>query len=158
MEYTTLDGEIHLTPALNWAEIQKLRAALAAKVLAGGNKWDKQLVEGPDWDPKSYFGFGPTVEETSRETDDGILQVRSASVLEFREESGSLARSVYTDEVVRIVRATFPNHIMQGELLLIGEDYQDIHKIIAADGEITVVKGKVVVNWADGSAATTLSR
>lgn len=124
-----LEGEIAITPPLNWREVRSLP--------------DKYLKERQD------NSLVIKLNESVRDTDDGEVIVRSGSMIASGWED-EVRHYHVLEELDEIVKAC-PGHEYCGYLHRYGEDPTDVERYWVADGRARSEVAEVVARWPDGS-------
>lgn len=125
-----LEGEIAITPPLNWREVRSLP--------------DKYLKDRQD------NSLVVTLNESVRDTDDGEVIVRSGAMIVSGWEDEQVKHYQVLEELAEIAAAC-PGHEFVGYLYRYGEDATDVERYWVVDGRARSETAEVVVRWPDGS-------
>ena len=120
--YSDIRGAITFEPPLNNKELKALPPA----------------TEG-------LFGF--VEEQDIRETDEGLLSVRSSCTIACRYED-SVKTYTAEEDLAALVRL-LPGRTFSGEIRIEGAEQGDIQRLFVLDGEVVV--WRAVLTWPDGS-------
>lgn len=124
--YTSVDGEITITPPLSWAEIK-----------------DSPFV--PSHPSSDELDVNLVIDETSTDTDEGTLLRRSSSTL--RPSSDEAFKAYHLIEHVQQAIDAFPGHEFTGRLTCEGEEAGDLWRVVIRDGRAVKVTPRIV--WPD---------
>lgn len=145
------EGEIVVTPALNFAELAKARKIALTLFPKGG--WEGKYAN-TDNVFTNYMPLMPDIDESERKTDEGLLTVFSASrIIPSRRSDGG-----YSNRMKPLMEALIkglPGHNWAGQVMSIDEYRRSAVRIDVVTGPdtstVTEVFGKGMVVWDDKS-------
>jgi hypothetical protein len=143
------EGEIEITPPLNFTEIQKAQKA-ALKVLT--NTWDKKNAK----EDNVFASFMPLkldLESFVRNTDEGPLHVtRAAKLVPSNSSDGGYAYLMCN--LVEVLIRELPGHNWEGAVMAVDDDRRSAVKITVVTGQdtstVSEVQGSTWIHWEDG--------
>lgn len=154
----TFDGHIRIEPALNFAEIKKVRHD-AYQIVAGrysGGKAPRWM--GETLDPKNSSSFPMKdhlpltlcIHEAEQETEQGILKVQTAdSLVPSNDADGDLRYSM-EEQVQRLIKL-FPKHTFTGQVTAVETERLDAVKLVVKGGTAEQFGGEAWVHFEDGT-------
>lgn len=148
----TYTGQITIEPALNWAQVNtvvKGMKALMAK--GGGSRYTKESVANGDAiSIRDTLGFGMEIEESSRETEDGTLLVKTCPRLSYRSNEDGCYYLNEADIINLVIKAA-PKSKLNGVLVMVHEEGTQGTKTTVKDNKVSATSGIAHMRWADGT-------
>lgn len=145
-------GRITIEPALNWAQIRTVTKGIQAAVAkGGGSRYTKENFANAT--PESiieYTGFGLVVGESTRDTEDGTLLVKSASELHYRSEDSG-CNYINEADIINLVIKAAPKSKLNGTLVMVHEEGTQGTKTTVKDNKVSATSGIAYMRWADGT-------
>lgn len=147
----SMSGAVWITPALNFAEIQKAKdIALKLLTLPSSKKHAT-----PDTVFESYMPLKIETEEFDKETPEGVLHIVRGVTLIPSHSPGSLSYDMNT--LVVALQKGLPGHNWDGEVVAVHEDVTKAYKLVCTtepgsdQSTVKQIEGSTYVRWEDGS-------
>lgn len=145
----TFDGQISISPPLNYAEILKAREVAMGMLRSG---FDAKHAT-PEHVFEGYMPLKPDLTESTEITDRGPLAVTEAPwLVPSHPSEGSLSYSMV--DLVKALAKALPNHDWHGEVTALQNDREHAYKLVTDKEGVREVKGVGYIEWGDDSEST----